>query len=98
LKHYIKLNQKEAAEKMGISQPTFSRILENAHQKATEALIEGKEIRIIGGNVTFKKPFIGYGCLNCDYEWEDEDASRDKSTKCPECNSSKVYYLVKEPL
>ena len=98
LKHYINLNQKDAAEKMGVSQPTFSRILENAHQKATQALMEGKEIRVYGGNVQTKQGFIGYGCLNCDKEWEDEKASRDKKVNCPKCESDKVYYLVREPL
>ena len=51
LKHYQKLNQKAAAQKMGVSQPTFSRILEKAHQTITKAIIEGKKIKIYGGNV-----------------------------------------------
>jgi len=36
LKHYLDLNQKEAADMMGVSQPTFSRILEEAHKKTTQ--------------------------------------------------------------
>ena len=98
LKHYIDLNQKEAAEKMGVSQPTFSRILESAHQKATQALIEGKVIRVYGGNIHYKRGFIGYGCLECSREWEDETASKDKRVECPDCGSKSVYYLVKEPI
>lgn len=98
LKHYINLNQKESAEKMGVSQPTFSRILEGAHQKVTKALMEGKFIIIHGGNVDVKKGFIGYGCLNCNEEWKDETASKDKKVICPKCNSEKTYYLVREPL
>ena len=98
LKHYVNLNQKEAADKMGVSQPTFSRILESAHQKTTQALMEGKEIRVYGGNINYKQGFIGYGCLNCNEEWEDENASKDKKVNCPKCESEKVYYLVREPL
>jgi len=98
LKHYVSLNQKEAANKMGVSQPTFSRILEAAHNKVTKALMEGKQIRVVGGNVQFKKGFTGYGCLDCDYEWQDENASKEKKATCPNCDSSNVYYLVKEPL
>lgn len=98
LKHYVNLNQKEAANKMGVSQPTFSRILEAAHNKVTKALMEGKQIRVIGGNVQFKKGFKGYGCLDCDYEWQDENASKEKKATCPNCDSSNIYYLVKEPL
>jgi len=99
LKHYVNLNQKDAAEKMGVSQPTFSRILDLAHEKITRALIMGTNIRVSGGNYDVKKTFIGYGCLNCDREWEDESASKQKKDiKCPDCSSEKVYYLVKEPL
>ncbi len=98
LKHYISLNQKESAEKMGVSQPTFSRILDKAHQKITQALIEGKDIRVYGGNINFKQGFKGYGCLNCNKEWEDELASQERKTNCPKCESEKIYYLVREPL
>lgn len=98
LKHYVDLNQKDSSEKMGVSQPTFSRILESAHQKVTTALLEGKKILILGGNVEIKEGFVGYGCLKCDNEWRDEDASKEKKVECPECGSKEVYYLVKEPL
>lgn len=96
LKHYIKLNQKEAAEKMRVSQPTFSRILESAHQKATLALIQGKNIKIFGGNFNYKVSFIGYGCLDCDHEWEDSTASKNKKVDCIKCNSKKVYFFIRE--
>lgn len=98
LKHYIKLNQKESAEKMGVSQPTFSRILDSAHQKTTKALIEGKNIRVFGGNINYKKTFNGYGCLECNAEWQDENASKERKIHCPKCNSANTYYLVKEPI
>ena len=98
LKHYIELNQKDSAENMSVSQPTFSRILEKAHKKITQALIEGKEIRVYGGNIEPKKTFIGYGCLNCDEEWEDMLATKERKVNCPNCDSKKVYYLIREPL
>jgi len=40
------LKQIDAAEKMGISQPTFARILQNAHNKVARALVHGHAIRI----------------------------------------------------
>ncbi len=40
------LEQIVAAKKMKISQPTFARILNNAHLKIAEALIKGKAVRI----------------------------------------------------
>ncbi|MHA2184161.1 MAG: DUF134 domain-containing protein [Promethearchaeota archaeon] len=96
LKHYTGLNQKLASEKMGISQPTFSRVLEAAHQKATLALIEGKPIKIHGGNVDYKLSFIGYGCLDCNHEWEDSSASKDRKVNCTHCDSQNVYFIVRE--
>ena len=38
--------QQEAAEKMGVSRPTFSNIINRAHGKIARALIEGKALRI----------------------------------------------------
>jgi predicted DNA-binding protein (UPF0251 family) len=44
---YKNLEQTKAAKKMKISQSTLQRILASAHKKITEALIEGKAIKII---------------------------------------------------
>lgn len=41
------LDQKAAAEKMKVSQPTFGRILNKAYQKMARAIVEGKAIRIM---------------------------------------------------
>jgi len=41
------LDQEAAAKKMNTSQSTFQRILSSAYKKITEALIEGKAIKII---------------------------------------------------
>ncbi len=40
------LSQKEAAEKMSISQPTFARILSSARKKVAGALVKGEKIQI----------------------------------------------------
>ena len=45
------LYQEQAAEQMGVSRPTFSRIVESAHKKIADALVHGKSIRIEGGSV-----------------------------------------------
>ena len=98
LKHFEGKTQVECAELMNVSQPTFSRILELAHKKITDALIYGKGIRIEGGPIGIKKIFIGYGCLDCLNEWEDEQASEinKESVICPKCKSKKSYFLKKE--
>ncbi|MFZ2071612.1 MAG: NifB/NifX family molybdenum-iron cluster-binding protein [Halobacteriota archaeon] len=50
LKDYLQMDQAEAALCMGISQPTFHRIITETHCKIAQALVEGKAIRIEGGN------------------------------------------------
>jgi|TARA_Y100000310_G_scaffold344923_1_gene460541 hypothetical protein len=56
LKHFEKLDQREACKKMRISQPTFHRILSTAHQKTTDALISGRGLRIKGGKYRKQEP------------------------------------------
>ena len=46
LRNMKDLEQEEAAQKMNTSQSTFQRILSSAYKKVTEALIEGKAIKI----------------------------------------------------
>jgi len=47
LKNHKDLNQSEAAKMMKTSRSTFQRILISAYKKMTNALIEGKAIKII---------------------------------------------------
>jgi predicted DNA-binding protein (UPF0251 family) len=51
LKDFEALDQTEAARKMGISQPTFQRLYNTARRKIADALVNGKAIRVEGGNV-----------------------------------------------
>lgn len=46
LKDYENVEQEEAAKKMNISQPTFHRILLSARRKISDAIINGKAIKI----------------------------------------------------
>ena len=50
LKDYLRMDQVEAAKMMGVSQPTFHRVITEAHRKIAEAFVEGKAIKIEGGN------------------------------------------------
>jgi len=54
LKDKLGLDQIESAEKMNISQSTFHRILESARKKIAEAIVDGKAIKIHGGE--YKMP------------------------------------------
>ena len=43
--------QEQAAEKMNVSRQTFGRIIESAHKKIADALVNGKALSIEGGNI-----------------------------------------------
>lgn len=62
LKHLLRLDQETAARLMGVSQPTFHRLLSSAHEKLAEAVIKGKALRIEGGNVTVQDGFEAASC------------------------------------
>jgi uncharacterized protein len=65
------LYQAEAAMRMNVSRPTFGRILETAHKKVAEAIVDGKKLCIQGG--TFRSL--------CDTTATD----RPNICECPEC-------------
>jgi predicted DNA-binding protein (UPF0251 family) len=49
LKDLEGLEQEEAALRMGVSQPTFHRMIASARKKLADAIVNGKAIRIEGG-------------------------------------------------
>jgi predicted DNA-binding protein (UPF0251 family) len=49
------LSQKKAAQMMGISQQSFSRIIRNARKMIADAIVNAKIIRIEGGNYINKR-------------------------------------------
>jgi predicted DNA-binding protein (UPF0251 family) len=50
------LYQEQAAEKMNVSRQTFGRILESAHKKIADALVNGKALSIQGGAIKLDVP------------------------------------------
>ena len=58
LADYEQLYQENAAARMNISRQTFGRIIEAAHKKIADVLMNGKALKIEGGKVSFdeKKP------------------------------------------
>jgi predicted DNA-binding protein (UPF0251 family) len=50
------LYHEQAAEKMNISRQTFGRILESAHKKIADVLVNGKALSIEGGPIELVVP------------------------------------------
>ena len=57
LKDLEGMEQEEAAKKMGISQPTFHRLILSARKKIADAIVNGKAIKIEGGSYMFARQF-----------------------------------------
>jgi predicted DNA-binding protein (UPF0251 family) len=62
LKDIEDLDQEQCAERMNVSRPTFQRVLESARRKVADALLNGKAIRIGGGNFETAPALCGHAC------------------------------------
>ena len=67
LKDLESLEQEQCAERMNVSRPTFQRVLASGRRKLADALVNGKAIRIEGGN--FEMESRRFRCLD-GHEWE----------------------------
>ncbi|MBQ2961666.1 DUF134 domain-containing protein [Methanobrevibacter sp.] len=85
---YHNIKQKEAAELMGISQPTFHRIINSARKKTAMSLIEGKKIEI--NNENFYSEDKIYICKNCGFQWNNP---KKEYTNCPDCKSENIEII-----
>ncbi|MFZ5432254.1 MAG: DUF134 domain-containing protein [Calditrichota bacterium] len=81
-------------EAMDVSRQTFGRILETARRKVAEALVEGKAIRIEGGNITMndQRTFV---CNHCQHRWQ-VPCGTPRPNQCPECKSTNVHRAPEE--
>jgi predicted DNA-binding protein (UPF0251 family) len=75
------LYQEQAAERMGVSRPTFGRILESARRKVAEALARGKLLEIEGGP-DYASRWRRRRCRACALAWRGAAGS---SPTCPRC-------------
>ena len=61
LADYEGLKQEEVAERLGVSRPTVSRILEEGRRRIARALVEAANLLIEGGPVNLVGPGYGRG-------------------------------------
>ena len=88
------LYQEDAALRMNISRPTFGRIIESAHKKVADALINGKAIKIEGGVVTMAQKRT-FECSDCEHSWE-VPFGTGRPASCPKCESSNLHRAESE--
>jgi uncharacterized protein len=89
LKDLEDLDQEQSAKKMNISRPTFQRILESARKKIADALLNGKAIKIEGGNCEIAD--LQFQCRH-GHSWNLETGNVQNLTerKCPVCKALAV--------
>lgn len=91
LADYDNYSQAEAAEKMDVSRPTFTRIYDAARKKVAKAFVEGKSIIIEGGDVSFDKQW--YRCEACETVFH---LPGNKEAACPSCASKNIRHINKD--
>ncbi len=91
LKDLEGLEQEQGAAKMNVSRPTFQRVLASARQKVADALLNGKAIRIEGGN--FEMTWRRFRCQR-GHEWELETPVSALPEGCPKCHEPGVEPVV----
>jgi len=89
LADYKGLSHEEAGEEMGVSRATFGRIIENARKTVADALVNGKAIRIEGGNFQFVDGERRFACASCRHDWV-AACGRERPEGCPECGEPTV--------
>ena len=90
LADYLGKEHLEASKMMNISRPTFTRLIDRARKKIAQAIINGMELTIEGGNVDFANAL--YRCRACG---EEEILPIDAEVeKCNECGSDDIEDLL----
>jgi predicted DNA-binding protein (UPF0251 family) len=82
------LEQEPAAVRMGVSRQTFGRVLETARRTIADAIINGKAIRIEGGD--FVMAMRKFRCSDCGHAWEVAYGAA-RPAACPQCQKPSVH-------
>lgn len=84
LTDYENLTHEEAAVRMNISRPTFTRLYDKARKSIANAFVEGKAIIISGG--TYITDDYWYKCQSC----HETMASIEPAKQCTKCDSDDI--------
>jgi len=90
LTHYLGMDHAQGAAIMGISRPTYTRLVDSASKKLARMLMEGKTLLVSGGRIRFANDV--YCCKECQrpFQWD-----KKKPPLCPECGAGKA--LIPHP-
>ncbi|MEZ4908939.1 MAG: DUF134 domain-containing protein [Saprospiraceae bacterium] len=86
----LHMTHQQAAEEMGISRSSFTRLIEKSRKKIADFIINGKFLTIDGGNIHFLKNI--FKCNDCGFLFKTTIDS--KIETCPECNSKNILNIA----
>ena len=87
------LYQEQAAARINISRQTFGRIIESAHRKVADVLVNGKALKIEGGDVSMGEA-EQIRCHRCRKTFS-RCFETESAAICPHCSKSSIeshYY------
>ena len=86
----VGMSHAAAAEEMGISRSTFTRLIEKARKKIADFIIQGKMLTIEGGSVHFRNNILK--CQSCGHMFK---TNMDNNiSECPACHSGNLINLA----
>jgi len=81
--------QEDAASNMNISRQTFGNIIDSAHKKIADALLNSKALKIKGGTYTMTE-MRRFECCNCKHKWQIPYGTG-RPRECPECGNTNIH-------
>jgi predicted DNA-binding protein (UPF0251 family) len=83
------LYQEAAGQRMGVSRQTVGNILDSAHKKVADCIVNGKAIKIEGG-VYAMDEMRESRCSACQHTWQ-EPYGTGRLGSCPKCGSRDIH-------
>ncbi len=84
----------KAAAQMKVSRPTFGRIIEAARHKVAETLVQGKALKIEGGDFEMNS-MRKFKCSDCQHTWEVPHGTG-RLRGCPSCQSVNMHRAAED--
>ena len=90
LADFLGLSHEVAGQQMGVSRATFGRIIQRARQVIADAIINGKAVRVEGGNYKLIEKNRTLVCRSCDHMWE-EPFGTGRPEGCSVCGGDEYH-------
>jgi hypothetical protein len=87
------MSHEDSGRRMGVSRATFGRIIQQARQTLADAIINGKAVRVEGGNYELIEEERRFICNLCRNVWS-EPYGTGRPEKCSVCGQNDFKRLT----